>query len=164
MYQTLSSLLKYRRKWVAIRNYFPVRLEVTFFPNLFTESLQSCPDQLSFSSAGEVNVWLCHRQQSRSSSSSLSPFQMTHMLLPKMVDKWVFTLSLSLYHHPPTHSLTHRGRGIVINISSALQDVPAQMTCSYSATKVCLYQKLPISRWLVASLIRLSTFFTVFHK
>ena len=153
MHHTLSSLLKYQRKWVAMWNYFPVRLEVTFFPNLFTAPLQSCPDQLSSGGAGEENVWVCHRRQSRS-SSSLSHFQMTHMLLSKMVNKWVLTvpaLSLSLSPSPPpplTH--THRGHGIVVNISSALQDVPAQMICSYSAAKVCLYQKLPISRWLVA--------------
>jgi len=40
--------------------------------------------------------------------------QMTHMLLPKMVDK---------------------GRGIIVNISSAVQDFPAQMLSSCSASK-----------------------------
>ena len=182
-------------------------LEVTILSNPFTEPLQSCSDQLSSGSAGEVNVWMCHRWQWRSSSSSLSLFKITHMLLPKMVDKWVVVTvtahtrththsslsyflalflsstspplsppyaSLSfcpflfsfplpslppflpppLYTMPPTH--THRGRGIIVNISSAVQDFPAQMLTSYSASKASLYHMVPkvTVNWQVTSLVR----------
>ena len=90
-------------KW----NCFPllIRLEVIFFPNIFTASVQSCPDQLPCSSPGEENVWVCHRWQS---GSLLPPSPSSRWLIcccqGWSTSEWLLTVQS--HTHPHTHPHT----------------------------------------------------------